>query len=205
MIELAFELPQMNREIRAEIVRAIPPEQICLNGVLNAPRELIEAGQVAINTGHIFGRGHTIAARAPIGKADRSYDAYGLIFERKLPDFLAFRDVGLIAGNMIGDEGFLRAIAEHLMRGYTGALHLQFGTFPRLERCNMFFEVTEGRRLGQKLTNPPHIIFSGDDRHADNPWGRQQPIIDACRKMKLVVIDHDLLVRPEIVPPAFIS
>lgn len=206
MKELAYEIPQLNREINAAIVRAIPFEAICLNGILNAPRELIENAQVAVNTGHLFGRGHAIAGRAQIGRADRTYDAFALIVERKFPDFVAFNDVGLTSEGPFSLEGYRRTVADYLLRGYTGALHIHFGIFPRLERCNVFFDITEGRaRLrGEKKVNPPHIMFSGDDRQGNTGWGRQQSIVDECIKLKLREIDPDSLVRPELESPTFI-
>ncbi|MDQ7814773.1 MAG: hypothetical protein RDU25_03155 [Patescibacteria group bacterium] len=205
MQELAYEIPRpANREINAAIVRAIPFDQVCMNGILNAPHELIEAGNVAFNTGHVFGRGHSIAARAPIGKSDRSSDVFGLIVERKLPDFVAFQDVGLVNEGLVGNADFRRAVIDYLLRGYSGALHIRFGIFPRLERCDMFFDVTEGRsRLrGPKHTNPPHIMLSTDDRNGG--WSHQQPIIDACINLKLAEIDPDSLVRPDLEHPSFI-
>lgn len=204
MKELAYEIPQQNREINAAIVRAIPFDSICVNGILNAPRELIEKEQVAVNTGHLFSRGHSIVGRSPIGKADRSFDAYALIVERKLPDFVAFNDVGLTNEGPFSLATYQRTIADFLLRGYSGALHVHFGIFPRLERCNVFFDVTEGRaRLrGEKRFNPPHIMFSGDDRNSG--WSHQQPIIDACVKLKLAEIDPDSLVRPDLEHPSFI-
>lgn len=146
--ERFFEI-RNNRDLRANLVEAIPSNWEWVDGSLVAPSEFIAWGQVSEDTGFVLGNflgfKPTIVGSYDRGTTRRSKpDLFAIMVEQKLPGFVSFDEAGKDA-SIITFELSKRLAIGFLKKGYRGSLRFYKGhhhdnKYHNPAQCNMRFE-----------------------------------------------------------------
>jgi len=177
--ELFFEIPN-DVEIMVKIIEAIPSDWAWIDGMLVAPKDLIDSGSAKENTGFTLKRFHdigpTIIGSYNKERNERNHpDLYAIMVEHKLPGFVTFDEAGYEC-DIATFEVAKRIASGFVRKGYLGSL------------C--FFQDCYANRKHQ---NPASCWISFKIRKVEIKWhgnygGKEEsvaPIITVCRSLKL--------------------
>lgn len=130
--QLHFLLPD-NSERIAAVIQAIGQRKWhWVNGQIDAPADLIDAGLVRQDTGYNLSRfypTHPLVVprrQAPSGETQIEPDLFGLVIAGLLPGFVRFDETGFDNRDITVAMAFQAAVS-YIRRGYLGQLHFRYG------------------------------------------------------------------------------
>jgi len=195
-----FALPDY-KEVAVRLVEAVSSDWSWLDGSLDAPQSLKDSGQVAVETGYAISRFHTIkptivASPSP-PDLEGTPDLYGLIADRRFPDFVRFDEAGIYKPISL-DEAKRIAIA-YVRFGYLGFLFFYSNyhdnsKYHNAARCRIYLQTPmdsiDGIIYPQDM--PLSAVTLEWDEEYDGKEEDLEPILSVCRSLDL----------PELTPQA---
>lgn len=187
-----FEIPD-DLELMTKLVEVIPSSWAWVDGILKAPRELIESGKALADTGFAIQRFHsigpTIRGLWQEGKEQQA-DLYGIIAERKLPGFVRFDEAGYESD--ISLELAKKIAIAYLRMGYRGSLFFyrdccNNSKYNNPERYSLFLQKWHENIgvLGTvRIDYPPAIVMEWNEKYGGKPENLK-PIVSLCRSFNL--------------------
>jgi len=183
--KLLYELPQ-DREVVAEIAKAIPSDWCWVDGCLSAPRALYESGQVAQNTRLSISRYHSITPTI-VGVDDVPYEDEHYLRKRKQGIISQINEVVLKAKffSSVSFDGAAfetrdssidtvrELAAEFIKRGYKGWINAYSGhnrnnKYDNPERFSFTHAHTRGGTITDPTPLPPHISLQWEPKYGGN-------------------------------------
>jgi len=190
-----FEIPN-DTNIMMKLVEVIPNSWSWIDGVLSAPKTLIDSGKAVAGTGYEISRFHsihpTIKGIYRDGKEQKP-NLYAMIAEGKLPGFVSFHEAGYDID--ISFELAKKIAIAYLEKGYRGWLGLYSDCYDNSKyenpaACNIHFKPWEKGRFSVNLSdkntddNPPVIEVNWTEKYGGKPE-LVQPIISLCHSLGL--------------------
>ncbi len=125
-----FEIVEDNSEVMVQIIEAVPSNWSWVDGLLNAPAQLISLGKVAPNSGFALRRFHmihpTIIGREKEGnKTTLKADFYSMMVERKLPEFILLDEAAFETSS----QGLTMEVIKSIAVAYVGRYNYRGGLY----------------------------------------------------------------------------
>jgi hypothetical protein len=191
-----FEIPD-NSEVMAQLIEAVPSGWSWVDGYLSAPDQFIRHGKIALNSGFVLQRFHSIHPTIVGRKKDEERinpDFYSLIVERKLPEFITFDEAAFETSCEGLTMEVVKSIAIAYVRcHYRGGLRFYGGY-----RNNHKYD--NPARCSINLVRWSHALFIRDEYPLEEypstvevQWNREfggeekdvQPILLVCERLNL--------------------
>lgn len=192
-----FEIPD-NQKVMAKLVEAIPSDWLWVEGVLDAPSDLVVSGAALKDTGFVIGYFQpnpsvvAIAGRFnPERVTQREIpDPLGILVGKRLPGFVSFERAGYDADVVTLDLAKSIAIG-FLRKGYRGRLCF-YGTrrggrrTNKSAECSMIFEPSEGHpEFGDECGPQPARIRVEFLKPEGGTQQDVDSVLDVCRRLGL--------------------
>jgi len=189
-----FDIPDVIAVV-ARLVEVVPSDWSWLDGGLSAPQSLVDSGQVAAGMGYAIQRFHSIRPTIvdslnPGYHSEQVLDLYGLIAERRFPEFIQFDEAGY--SKPITLELAKSIAIAYIRLGYLGILKFYSSCYDNskydnAERCHFHLHYP-GDAIGG-ISLPRDVPFRALELRWDERYGGKEehlePILSVCRSLGL--------------------